>query len=314
MLTAIILLAGGLALLVLGADRFVAGASGTARNLGVPPLVIGLTIVGVATSMPEVLVGSVAAWDGKTTIAIGNALGSNIANIGLVLGATALLAPLPVQSRAMRREFLGMILAMLGAFLVMLDQELGRLDGLLLLVALALIMGWIVKPALREAPTAPPRDAEKPRPGTARSLVLMLIGLPVLLLGAELLVRGAVDIARTLGVSELVIGLTVVAVGTSLPELAASLASVIKNEVDIAIGNVVGSNMFNMLMVLGVPPLIHPARFAEEVLWRDFSVMAGLSLAMGWMIFHAGKNRLSRWEGALLLVGFVGYQYWLFRG
>ena len=249
----------------------------------------------------------------KTRIAIGNALGSNIANIGLVLGATALFSPLLVQSRTLRREFFIMGLAMLIAFLVMLDQRLGRIDGLLLLVALVLIVGWIVKLTRQEPATVRGEGEIKEPPGIFRSVIFMFLGLLVLLGGAELLVRGAVYIATAIGVSDLVIGLTVIAVGTSLPELAASLVSVAKNEMDIAIGNVIGSNMFNMLMVLGIPCIIYPDTFGKEVLLRDFPIMAGLTLLMGWMVFYSGKNKFSRWEGAVLLLCFVGYQYWLFQ-
>lgn len=314
MLIATLAVLGGLALLVLGADRFVSGASGAARALGVSPLIIGLIVVGIATSMPEVFVGGVAALDGKTSIAIGNALGSNIANIGLVLGATALLTPIVVQSRTLHHEFFLMIAAMLVAFLLMVDLRLSRIDGLLLLGALGLMLAWIVKKARGEAAAAPDRDEQKEAPGLAKSVIVMLAGLLVLLVGAEFLVRGAVYIAGGLGVSDLVIGLTVVAVGTSLPELAASLASVARKELDIAIGNVIGSNMFNMLMVLGIPCIIYPDTFGREVLLRDFTVMAGLTLLMAWMVFRSGKDRYSRVEGAVLLLCFAGYQYLLFRG
>ena len=312
MLTATMAVLGGLALLVLGADRFVSGAAGTARALGVSSLIIGLIVVGIATSMPEVFVGGVAAWDGKTRIAIGNALGSNIANIGLVLGATALLTPIVVQSRTLRREFILMLAAMLIAFLLMFDLRLTRMDGVLLLGSLGLMLAWIVYHAGREASAAP--GGGEGTPGLAKSIIFMLVGLAVLLAGAELLVRGAVYIARELGVSDLVIGLTIIAVGTSLPELAASMMSVAKKEMDIAIGNVIGSNMFNMLMVLGIPCIIYPDAFGREVLVRDFSVMGGLTLLMAWMVFCSGKNRYSRGEGAILLLCFAGYQYWLFRG
>lgn len=314
MLIATMAVLGGLALLVLGADRFVTGAAGTARALGVSTLVIGLIVVGIATSMPEVFVGGVAAWDGKTRIAIGNALGSNIANIGLVLGATALLAPIVVQSQTLRREFLLMLAAMLIAFLLMSDLRLARVDGLLLLGSLGLMLTWIVYQARREAAGAQVGEEQADTPGRARSIVSMLVGLTILLAGAELLVRGAVHIARELGVDDLVIGLTIVAVGTSLPELAASLMSMARKEMDLALGNVIGSNMFNMLMVLGIPCIIYPDAFGREVLWRDFSVMSGLTLLMAWMVFFSGKNRYSRVEGGILLLCFAGYQYWLFHG
>ena len=314
MLMAITAVLGGLLLLVLGADRFVSGAAGTARALGVPPLIIGLTIVGIATSMPEVLVGGVAAWDEKTRIAIGNALGSNIANVGLVLGVTALFTPLLVQSQTLTREFILMCAAMLVALLVMLDLRLGRGDGILLLGVLALMLFWIVRQARKEARCAPEEGETKEAPNLLKSAILILAGLLVLLAGAELLVRGAVYIAREIGVDDLVIGLTIVAVGTSLPELAASLASVAKKEIDIAIGNVIGSNMFNMLMVMGIPCIIYPDNFSKEVLLRDFPIMAGLTLLMGWMVFYSSKNRFSRLEGTVLLLCFAGYQYWLFLG
>ena len=314
MLIATLAVLGGIALLVLGADRFVSGAAGSAQALGVSPFIIGLTVVGIATSMPEVFVGGVAAWEEKTRIAIGNALGSNIANIGLVLGATALCSPLVVQSQTLRREFILMCVAMLIALLVLLDLYLGRIDGLLLLTALGVMLLWIVKQARRENHTAQGEEEAKQTPGLLKSAILMLVGLLVLLAGAELLVRGAVYIAREIGVDDLVIGLTVIAVGTSLPELAASLVSVARKQMDIAIGNVIGSNMFNMLMVLGIPCIIYPDSFGKEVLLRDFPVMAGLTLLMGWMVFYAGRNRFSRWEGATLLCCFAGYQYWLFQG
>ena len=314
MLIATLAVLGGLVLLVLGADRFVSGAAGTARALGVPPLIIGLTIVGIATSMPEVLVGGVAAWDEKTRIAIGNALGSNIANVGLVLGTTALLTPLVVRSQTLGREFILMCAAMLIALLVMLDLKLSRGDGLLLLAVLALMLFWIVRKAREDARSAPEDEGTKHAPGLGKSVILILAGLLVLLVGAELLVRGAVYIAREIGVDDLVIGLTIVAVGTSLPELAASLASVAKKEIDIAIGNVIGSNMFNMLMVLGIPCIIYPDTFGKEVLLRDFPIMAGLTLLMAWMVFYSSKDRFSRVEGLVLLLCFAGYQYWLFRG
>jgi len=310
-LLAVVATLGGLALLAFGADRFVAGAVATARNLGVSNLIIGLTVVGMATSMPEALVGAVAAWDGKTHIAIGNAIGSNIANVGLVLGATALFWG--VRAEALGREFSVMGLAMLLALLLMLDQHLSRLDGALLLAALLLSVGWVVRGA-RQTSTATEAGAAKRLPSLGKSLLLMCVGLLVLLGGAELLVRGAVQIAQILGVSDLVIGLTIVAVGTSLPELAACIASVLKKEADIVIGNIIGSNMFNMLMVLGLPCVIHPIAFGGEVLARDFSVMIGITLLMGWMVFVSSKAQIRRWEGAALLLCFAGYQYGLFQG
>ena len=307
---------GGLAFLVYGADRFVEGAAGTARGLGVPPLIIGMTVVGIATSAPELLVGSVAAWGGKTNIAIGNAIGSNIANIGLVLGATVVTRPLIVASRTLRREYLTMCVSIAIALLLLLDLRLDRTDGVILVLCLAAIIWWMIKVA-RESPKADPlanefaREMKHLRP-VSRSLLLLALGLALLLGGAELLLWGAIKIAHAFGVSDLIIGLTIVAVGTSLPELAASIVSSLKNEADIAIGNVIGSNMFNMLMVLGVPALIHPVSFGPEVLVRDFSVMVLLTLMLGWMVFIHGHGKFDRLEGAALLCCYGAYMTWLY--
>lgn len=316
MLLAIASILVGLFLLVYGADRFVTGAAQTARGLGLPPLIIGMTVVGIATSAPEVLVGSVAAMQGNTNIAIGNAIGSNIANIGLVLGSTALFCPLVVASKTLRREYMVMFISIILALLLSLNQKLSRVDGLILILSLVTITWLIINLAQQSSENDALAGEYQQELETVipirRSLKLLVLGLLLLLGGAELLVRGAVFIARTFGVSDLVIGLTIIAVGTSLPELAASIMSAIKKEADIAIGNVIGSNMFNMLMVMGVPSLIHPGQFGREVLVRDFPVMMGLTLLMGWMVFITGDGKFSRTEGGVLLACFIAYQAWLF--
>lgn len=306
----------GLALLIYGADMFVTGASSIARQLGMPPLIIGLTIVGFATSAPEILVGSVSAMQDKTAIAIGNALGSNITNIGLVLGVSVLLLPITVTSRTIKREYGLMCISLFLALLLMLDGHLGRIDAIILLIALVGSLGWIVWIAKKSSANDPlinefEQELSEADP-TRIALVKLLIGLIMLVAGADLLVRGAVFIAEFYGVSDLVIGLTIVAIGTSLPELAASIASIIKKEADIAIGNIIGSNMFNILAVLGVPTLINPDYFAREVLTRDYPSMLGLSLLLGVMLFVSSKGKLVRTEGAILLACFIGYQYVLF--
>ena len=306
----------GLAILVYGADLFVAGAAGLARQLGMPPLIIGLTVVGFATSAPEIMAGSVSAWQDKTAIAIGNALGSNIANIGLVLGISTLLLPIAVASGTLKREYGLMLLSVLLAFLLMLDGYLSRIDAALLLMALVIFISaivWIARHSRRDDPLQAEFDRETAATATpATALLKLLGGLILLLAGAELLIRGAVYIAESFGVSELVIGLTIVAIGTSLPELAASIASIIKKEADIAIGNIIGSNMFNMLAVLGIPGLINPDYFEQAVLLRDFPAMIGLSLLLGIMVFITGTGKLLRLEGAILFLCFVGYQCILF--
>jgi len=306
----------GLALLIYSANIFVNGASSIARLLGMPPLIIGLTIVGFATSAPEIIVGSVSAWQGKTSIAIGNALGSNITNIGLVLGVSMLLFPITLASNTIKREFFIMCTAIAIALLLMLDGHLSRFDGLILLIALIVSIGsivWLARQTAADDPLIKEFTQELSEGDSLKTAIInLLLGIVFLVSGAELLVRGAVSIAEQFGVSDLVIGLTIVAIGTSLPELAASIASIIKKEADIAIGNIIGSNMFNMLAVLGVPALINPDSFVSEALTRDYPTMIGLTLLFGAMVFISSKGKLVRSEGAVLLLCFIAYQYVLF--
>jgi cation:H+ antiporter len=266
--------------------------------------------------VPEILVGSVAALDGKIDIAIGNAIGSNIANIGMVLGLSVLIVPVKIASKALRQEYLLMCLSAIVAILLMLDLELSRLDSTILLISLVGFMYWIVRIA-RRTPVTDPLTGEYEQElaqivSLKKSVVFFLAGLVLMLAGAELLVRCSVAVAKSFGISDLVIGLTIIAVGTSLPELAASLMSVIKNEADIAVGNVIGSNTFNMLAVIGVPVLIHPSVIGNDVLLRDFPIMVIMTLLMGWMVFIRGPNRFDRIEGGVLLLCFIFYQFWLF--
>ena len=306
---------GGLILLIFGADRFVIGAANIARNLGVSPLIIGVSIVGIATSAPEILVSSAAAIDGKTEIAIGNAIGSNIANIGMVLGLTALLKPIMISSKTLRQEYLLMFLSAIIGFGVLFNLDLSRVDSLILLTVLAFFIWWIIQIAKQSLYTDPIVGEFEQElsivTSLPRSLMFTLIGLLLLLVGAELLINSSVAIANNFGLSDLVIGLTIIAIGTSLPELAASIMSVIKNEADIAVGNVLGSNMFNMLAVIGIPGLIQPTRYEEVVLYRDLPVMLGLTVVMGLMAFLHKRGRFARIEGIVLLLCFLSYQYWL---
>ncbi len=318
MLQPILAVLAGFVALTWGADRFVVGAAATARSLGVPTLVIGLTVVGFGTSAPEILVSAMAALQGNTSLAIGNALGSNITNIALVLGATALIAPLAVHSSVLRREFPVLMAIMLFTLALLTDGRLDRHDGVLLLAGLAVMLYWMVNLGLRARRNDPIRSeyaAEIPEAmPLGRALLWLLLGLVVLLLSARLLVWGAVEVATVLGVSDLVIGLTVVAIGTSLPELAASVVSALRDEHDIAIGNIIGSNMYNLLAVLGLPALIHPAAFPPEVLMRDYPVMIVLTLGLFAAAYgFRGQGRITRGEGGLLLAAFVGYQYLLFH-
>jgi cation:H+ antiporter len=303
----------GLALLVWGSDRFVHGASATARNLGVSPLIIGLTIVGVGTSAPEALVSATAALNGNPGIAIGNALGSNIANIGLVLGITALVRGVTVRSKIFRLEFPIMFGVIGLAWFLLSDGTLDEGDGLILSLVFLFLLLFMTVIAVRARRWDPlQREFTREIPvdvGTAMALVWIVVGLAALLIGSRAIVWGAVSIARSLEVSDLLIGLTVVAVGTSLPELAASITSVLKNEPDIAVGNVIGSNMFNVLPVLALPGLITPSVVPPEALQRDFPVMLTLSVALVVMAWgFRGSGRIARWEGGVLLLAFICYQ------
>lgn len=317
--TSALAILGGFALLVWGADRFVTGAAATARNLGVSPLIIGLTIVAFGTSAPEMLVSAMAAWAGNPGIAVGNALGSNITNIGLVLGITALLTPLAVRSETLRREFPILFAVTTLTLILLLDGELGRLDGVILLGGFGLMVYWLVGLGLRERACDPAVQACDPMQeefaeeipadmSTGRALFWLGLGLVVLLLSSRLLVWGAVNVAQHYGVSDLIIGLTIVAIGTSLPELAASVAGALKGEHDIAIGNVLGSNMFNLLAVLGLAGLIHPLATPDGVMERDFPVMFGFTvLLFAFAYGFRGRGRINRLEGGLLLAGFIAY-------
>ena len=309
---------GGFLLLAWSADRFVEGASAMALILNIPPLVIGLTIVAIGTSAPEIIVSAMAAWQGNSGLAVGNAIGSNIFNTALILGITALIVPLNIHSSIIRRELPVLLLVMAFAWVLLMDGQLGRLDGLLLLAGMVAMLGWVTWLGLRTQATPDPMveefAGEMPTGiGTRRALILLATGALVLLASSRLLVWGAVSAAQALGISDLVIGLTIVAMGTSLPELAASVTSAIKGEHDIAIGNVIGSNIFNLLAVLGLPGLISPIRIDSMVLSRDYPVMVGLTL-----IFYVlasgirGPGRLNRAEGALLVLAFVAYQTLLY--
>jgi len=308
----------GFVTLTWGADRFVLGAAATARNLGVPTLVIGLTVVGFGTSAPEILVSATAAWQGNTSLAIGNALGSNITNIALVLGATAVIMPLRVHSNVLRREFPVLMAITFFSLVLLSDGHLGRLDGILLLAGLVVMLYWMVNLGLRARRSDPIRSeyaAELPGSIPPKiALFWLLVGLLVLLAGSRLLVWGAIEIALLLGVSDLIVGLTIVAIGTSLPELAASVISALRHEHDIAIGNIIGSNMYNLLAVLGLPGLIHPDIFPPEVLMRDFPVMIVLTLGLLAAAYgFRGEGQINRYEGGALLTAFAGYQLLLFH-
>ncbi len=307
----------GFGLLIWSADRFIIGAAATARNLKISPLVIGITVVGFGTSAPEMLVSVIASLDGSPGLAVGNALGSNITNIALVLGIAALVKPLDVHSRILKKELPMLLVSMLLALLLVQDNHLGLGDGLILLSTLFLIMWWITREALSNR-GFDPMQAEyeeelPPEMSVPRALFWLILGLAILLLSSKLLVWGAVNIATSFGVSELIIGLTIVALGTSLPELAATVASALKDEHDIAIGNIVGSNLFNMLAVFGIPGLLAPSMLDSGVLERDFPIVFVLTIALVVMAYGFNKpGRINRIEGGILVLSFFAYQALLY--
>jgi cation:H+ antiporter len=315
MITEIVAILAGFALLVWAADRFVIGAAALATNLGVSTLVVGLTVVGFGTSAPEILVSGMAAFDGNPGLAIGNAIGSNITNIGLILGLTALIIPLKVASKTLMREYPLVFAISLLALILLLDQELGRMDGIILASLLVAVLYLMYRIAKRGADATLAREIVAEMPPameTGKAVLWILVGLCGLLIASKSLVWGAVGIAQWLGVSDLIIGLTIVAIGTSLPELAASIASASKNEADLAIGNVLGSNMYNILAVLSVPGLVAPGAISGDILLRDMPVMLALTLAIAGVAYsRKGTHEIARTDGILLLVGFFAYQGWI---
>lgn len=311
MLMPILAILGGLALLVWSADRFVDGAVATAKNLGVPTLLIGMVIIGFGTSAPEMMVSGLAASQGNPGLALGNAIGSNITNIALILGLTALLAPIKVESGVLRVELPLLALATLVVGYLMWDQTLSQRDGAVLLTVFALIMGWTIYRGFKSPADMLGGDVDELLENTVplrNALLWLVVGLILLIASSRVLVWGAVEIAISLGISDLVIGLTIVAIGTSLPELAASIAAVRKQEHDLAIGNVIGSNLFNTLAVIGIAASIHPISFDSISLTRDFSLMAALTVGLFVLGYGVlGRRRINRFEGALLMLVYFVY-------
>ncbi|HIF5651926.1 TPA: calcium/sodium antiporter [Vibrio parahaemolyticus] len=316
MLEAVALLIVGLVLLVWSADKLVFGSAAIARNVGISPLVIGMTILAMGSSAPEMMVSATAAWDGKTDTAVGNVLGSNIANIALILGITALIKPLSISSAVIRRELPLMIAVTVLAGILLWNSHLGFYEGVLLFVLFGAFLFAMLQISRKEQKSGDAflEDQESEIPqgvSNPKAIMWVVIGLILLPLAASLLVDNAVVIAKHFGMSDLVIGLTIIAIGTSLPELAASLAGVLKGEDDMAVGNIIGSNVFNILAVMGLPGIINPSTLSEYAMGRDFWVMLGVSLLLVAMCL--GKSRsINRLEGAILFTCFLGYQVYLF--
>ena len=317
MLAAVAAVVFGLALLVWSADRFVDGAAATARHLGMPALLIGMVVIGFGTSAPEMVVSALASFQGNPGLALGNAYGSNIANIALILGLTALISPIVVHSQILRRELPVLTAVSLLAAAQLWDGHLSRLDAVVLLVVFAALMGWSILQGLRERSDPLGVETEQELVAHAmplpRALVWLAVGLVLLIVSSRILVWGAVSIAQALGVSDLIIGLTIVAVGTSLPELASSLIAVRKGEHDLALGNIIGSNLFNTLAVVGIAGAIHPLDVPPELLTRDMAVMGALTVSL-FIIGYGFRGRIghiNRLEGAVLLTIFLGYTGYL---
>lgn len=302
----------GLLVLVWSADLFVEGSAVTARYFGMPPLLIGMVIVGFGTSAPEMVVSTLAAMQGNLGLALGNAYGSNITNIGLILGLTALISPMAVHSQVLRKE-LPILIAVTGlAAFQISDGELTQIDAWILLGVFGTLMFWTILQGLRQRVDAfgaeIVEELEAHAMPLGRALLRLVLGLALLIVSSRLLVWGAVDIAQFFGLSELIIGLTIVAVGTSLPELASSLMAIRKGEHDIALGNILGSNLFNTLAVVGVAGVIHPTAVAQEIFSRDILVMSVLTISLFIFCYgFRGPGRINRFEGVLLLASYIGY-------
>jgi cation:H+ antiporter len=306
------LLALGLVLLVLGAELLVRGASRLAAAFGITPLVIGLTVVAFGTSAPELAVSLQSAWAGSADIALGNVVGSNVFNVLAILGLSAAVSPLVVQLKVIRFDVPLMILVSGMAWWMARDGRIGRGDGALLFAGVIAYTVWSIRAGRAESPELPAEAVPaRSRSSLLRSLLLVALGLALLVLGARWLVQGATGIARALGLSELVIGLTIVAGGTSLPELATSVVAAARGQRDIAVGNVVGSNLFNLLSVLGGAALLSPAGIGvpAQALAFDLPVMTAVAFAC-LPVFLTGQA-IARWEGLLFLGYYVAYTVWL---
>lgn len=313
MLLASVAIVIGLVVLVWSADRFVEGASAAAVHGGMPPLLIGMLIIGFGTSAPELSVSALSSLQGNSGIALGNAWGSNITNIALIIGLVALISPITAHGQVVRRE-LPILLAVTGlAGWQVWDGMISRADGMVLLLVFAVLVIWSIRDGLRSRDDVVSDEMRKhylaDTMPLGRAVMWLVVGLILLVASSRLLVWGAVDIASSLGVSDLIIGLTIVAVGTSLPELASSLAAIRKKEHDLALGNIIGSGLFNTLAVVGVAALIRPLDAAPEVLTRDWTLMAALTVVLLLMCiaWRGRPGRISRVEGAALLVAFGGY-------
>ncbi len=314
---AILAILGGFILLTWSAARFVEGAAATAKYAGMPPLLIGMVIVGFGTSAPEMVVSAMAAIDGNSDLALGNALGSNIVNTGLILGLAALIAPIMVHSEIVRKEIPLLLAIGLLSGIIYWNGAIARFEAIILLFGFAVVVGWSIYAGLRSKNDVLGSETEKELElhmmSFNKAIFWVFAGLLFLIISSRILVWGAVTIAHSLGISDLIIGLTIVALGTSLPELAATIIAARKGEHDIAIGNVIGSNMFNLLAVVGIAGVIAPIeQLSTDVLTRDWPVMMAMTVGLFLMAYaFKGQSRLNRLEGGILLVSYIAYNAWL---
>ncbi|RUO74381.1 calcium/sodium antiporter [Pseudidiomarina sediminum] len=318
MLLAVVAVVLGLVLLVWSADKFVDGAAATANHFGMPPLLIGMLVIGFGTSAPEMVVSALASSQGNPGLALGNAFGSNITNIALVLGITAVLAPIAVSSQVLKREMPILIAITLLMAWPLYDLTITSIEAWMLLAIFAGYMGWSVYQGSRgsndQLATDFDKEIKEHQMPIGKATFWLIVGLILLVVSSRLLVWGAVDIAMALGVSDLVIGLTVVAIGTSLPELASAIVAVRKNEHDLAFGNVIGSNMFNTLAVVGIAGAIHPISLEPLVLHRDWLAMTLLTFLLVIFSFRVHRpTRLNRIHGGILLGCYVAYTLYLLK-
>lgn len=308
----------GFLVLFKSADYFVIGSVATANNLKISPMFIGLTVVALGTSAPEIFVAAAASMSGEADLAVGNAIGSNIANIGLVIGLTALIVPLPFKDETLKDDVPVLIFVTMCAGATLIDLKLGVWDGLLLLTGLTAFLFRIAREHRGNVSIAFVVEVteldEIPKTTTLQAMGILALSLVFLLLSAELLVWAVIKMAGTMGVSELVIGLTVIAVGTSLPELVVCITSALKNQTDLAIGNIIGSNIFNILAVLAIPCVLSPTDFAPELLWRDYATMMAMTLVFVAFAYGLNGNHIiGRFKGVLLLVAWIGYIAYLYH-
>ncbi|HAK51868.1 MAG TPA: calcium/sodium antiporter [Gammaproteobacteria bacterium] len=302
----------GIVLLVFSADKFVEGAAVTSKHLGLPPLLVGMLVIGFGSSMPEMVISFLSAYGGSTGLALGNALGSNITNIALILGLTAIISPIAVGSTVIHRELpLMLVITAITAMLIYFDGKLDRIDGLLLVGVFLSVMCWSIYEGVvvKTDHLAEVVDQEyEERLPLKTAVIFLALGLLALVISSQILVWGGVEIAQALGVSDLIIGLTIVAIGTSLPELASAIAAVRKNEHDLALGNVIGSNIFNISIVIGIAAGVSPSDVHLEVMVRDLPVLGVMTVALFIMCWgFRGEGRINRLEGGVLLAGYIGY-------